>query len=290
MTEQAAVVTGASTGIGHAVAKRLANNGWQVWAGTRSRTDAAELDRHPGVSSLQIEVTDESSLKTAFDEVAAKRGSAGLELLVVNAGIVVGGPLEYVSQAEWRQQLDVNVVGVALSIRHALPLLRASDRSRIIVVGSSNSRVGLPLLSPYVASKHALVGLVSALRQELGRDGPRITLVEPGAVRTPLWEKVERSSSDIYQRLPTEGLDEYGRFLEQAIVKTPQSHRGGIHPDRVATVIEKCAGRRYPPRRRIVGGDARIAAVLNALLPGRFFDVLVRRSRSVRISSQVTDG
>ena len=285
MTEQAAVVTGASTGIGHAVAKRLANNGWQVWAGTRSRTDAAELDRHPGVSSLQIEVTDESSLKTAFDEVAAKRGSAGLELLVVNAGIVVGGPLEYVSQAEWRQQLDVNVVGVALSIRHALPLLRASGRSRIIVVGSINSRVGLPLLSPYVASKHALVGLVSSLRQEVGRDGPRITLVEPGAVQTPLWEKVERSSNDIYQRLPTEGLDEYGRFLEQAIVKTPQSHRGGIHPDRVATVIEKYAGRRYPPRRRIIGGDARIAAVLNALLPGRFFDVLVRRSRSVRISS-----
>ena len=285
MTEQAAVVTGASTGIGHAVAKRLANNGGQVWAGTRSRTDAAELDRHPGVSSLQIEVTDESSLKTAFDEVAAKRGSAGLELLVVNAGIVVGGPLEYVSQAEWRQQLDVNVVGVALSIRHALPLLRASDRSRIIVVGSINSRVGLPLLSPYVASKHALVGLVSSLRQEVGRDGPRITLVEPGAVQTPLWEKVERSSNDIYQRLPTEGLDEYGRFLEQAIVKTPQSHRGGIHPDRVATVIEQCAGRRYPPRRRILGGDARIAAVLNALLPGRFFDVLVRRSRSVRISS-----
>ena len=290
MTEQAVVVTGASTGIGHAVAKRLADNGWQVWAGTRSRTDAVELERHPGVSSLRIEVTDESSLKTAFDEVAVQRGSAGLDLLVVNAGIVVGGPLEYVSQAEWRQQLDVNVVGVALSIRHALPLLRASGRSRIIVVGSINSRVGLPLLSPYVASKHALVGLVSSLRQELGRDGPRITLVEPGAVQTPLWEKVERSSDDIYQRLPAEGLDEYGRFLEQVIAKTPQNRRGGIHPDRVAAVIEKCAGRRYPPRRRIVGGDARIAAVLNTLLPGRFFDVLVRRSRSVRISSQVTDG
>ena len=285
MTKQAAVVTGASTGIGYAVVRRLADNGWQVWAGTRSQTDAAKLERHDGVSSLRIEVTDESSLKMAFDKVANKRSPMGLDLLVVNAGIVVGGPLEYVSQAGWRQQLDVNVVGVALSIRHALPLLRASGRSRIIVVGSINSRVGLPLLSPYVASKHALVGLVSALRQELGRDGPRITLVEPGAVQTPLWEKVERSSNDIYQRLPAEGLEEYGRFLEQVIAKTPQNRRGGIHPDRVATVIEKCAGRRYPPRRRIVGGDARIAAVLKTLLPGRFFDVLVRRSRSVRISS-----
>ena len=67
-----------------------------------------------GVSSLQIEVTDEYSVKTAFDEVLASRGSSGLDLLVVNAGIVIGGPLEYVSQSAWKQQLDVNVVGAAL--------------------------------------------------------------------------------------------------------------------------------------------------------------------------------
>ncbi len=290
MTKQAVVVTGASTGIGYVAAKRLADSGWQVWGGTRSGADASKLERHDGVSSLRIEVTDESSLKMAFDEVGAKRGSAGLDLLIVNAGIVVGGPLEYVSQADWRQQLDVNVVGVASSIRHALPLLRTSGRSRIIVIGSINSRVGLPLLSPYAASKHALVGLVSSLRQELGRDGPRITLIEPGAVQTPLWEKVERASNDIFRSLPTEGQHEYGSFLERAITQTSETKRRGIHPDRVATVIEKCAGRRYPPRRRLVGRDARIAAMLTTLLPGRFFDLLVRRSRSVRISTQVTDG
>ncbi|MDP6902052.1 MAG: SDR family NAD(P)-dependent oxidoreductase, partial [Acidimicrobiales bacterium] len=133
MTKLAAVVTGASTGIGYAAVKRLADNGWHVWGGTRSGADASKLERHDGVSSLRIEVTDESSLKMAFDEVAARRGSMGLDLLIVNAGIVVGGPLEYVSQADWRQQLDVNVVGVASSIRHALPLLRTSHRSRIIV-------------------------------------------------------------------------------------------------------------------------------------------------------------
>jgi NAD(P)-dependent dehydrogenase (short-subunit alcohol dehydrogenase family) len=290
VTKQAAVVTGASTGIGYAAVKRLADNGWHVWGGTRSGADASKLERHDGVSSLRIEVTDESSLKMAFDEVAARRGSMGLDLLIVNAGIVVGGPLEYVSQADWRQQLDVNVVGVASSIRYALPLLRTSHRSRIIVVGSINSRVGLPLLSPYAASKHALVGLISSLRQELGPDGPRITLIEPGAVQTPLWEKVERASHNIYQGLPTEGRYEYGSFLERAITNTSETKRRGIHPDRVATVIEKCAVRRCPPRRRLVGRDARIAAMLSGLLPGRFFDVLVRRSRSVRISSQVTDG
>ena len=284
MTKQAAVVTGASTGIGYATVKRLADSGWQVWGGTRSGADASTIEQHAGVSSLRIEVTDESSLKVAFEEVANRRGSLGLDLLIVNAGIVVGGPLEYVSQADWRQQLDVNVVGVALTIKHALPLLRLSDGPRIIVVGSINSRVGLPLLGPYAASKHALVGLISSLRQELGPDGPRITLIEPGAVQTPLWDKVERTSQQVHQGLSAEGRHEYGSFVERAITSTIETKRRALHPNRVAVVIERCVGRRYPPRRRLVGSDARIAAVLNTLLPGRFFDLLVWRSRSVRIS------
>ncbi len=290
MDGRAAVVTGASTGIGYAVAKRLASSGWQVWGGTRSDSDASKIDSLEGASSLRIEVTDERSVKTAFDEVAARRGPSGLDLLVVNAGIVVGGPLEYVSQSAWKQQLDVNVVSAALSIRHALPLLEICYPSRIIVVGSINSRIGLPLLSPYAASKHALVGLLSSLRRELGPQGPRITLIEPGAIRTPLWEKVEQMSQQMYEDLCPAARRKYGPFVERAIKNTTQTKRSGLDPTRVANVIEKCANRRYPPRRRLVGRDARIGAALNALLPERLFDFLVRRSRSVRISSQVTNG
>ena len=160
-------VTGASTGIGYAVVEQLSASGWQL----RTRSDNEEKFGILSVRSLQIEVTDEHSVKTAFDEVLASRGSSGLDLLVVNAGIVIGGPLEYVSQSAWKQQLDVNVVGAALSIRYALPLLEMCNSSRIIVVGSINSRIGLPLLSPYAANKHALVGLLSSLRQELGPPG-----------------------------------------------------------------------------------------------------------------------
>ena len=290
MDGRAAVVTGASTGIGYAVAKRLASSGWRVWGGTRSDSDASKIESLEGASSLRIEVTDEGSVKTAFDEVLARRGSSGLDLLVVNAGIVVGGPLEYVSQSAWKQQLDVNVVGAALSIRHALPLLEICYPSRIIVVGSINSRIGLPLLSPYAASKHALVGLLSSLRRELGPQGPRITLIEPGAIRTPLWEKVEQMSQQMYEDLCPAAFRKYGPYVERAIKNTTQTKRSGLDPTRVANLIEKCANRRYPPRRRLVGRDARIGAALNALLPERLFDFLVRRSRSVRISSQVTNG
>jgi len=284
MNERAAVVTGASTGIGYAVVKRLAESGWQVWGGTRSQSDGSKIERHEGVSSLRLEVTDERSVKTAFDEVLVSRGSSGLDLLVANAGIVVGGPLEHVSQSAWKRQLDVNVIGVALSIRHALPLLEISNQSRIIVVGSINSRIGLPLLSPYASSKHALVGLVSSLRRELGPDGPRITLLEPGAIRTPLWGKVDQMSQELDEDLSAEARHKYGRFVERAIENTTQINRRALDPVQVAMVIEKCANRRYPPRRRLIGRDARIGAALNILLPSKLFDFLVRRSRSVRIS------
>lgn len=290
MNGRAAVVTGASTGVGYAVVKRLANSGWQVWGGIRSEIDASKIERHDGVSSLPIEVTDECSVKAAFDKVADGRGSLGLDLLVVNAGIVVGGPLEYVAQSAWKQQLDVNVVGAAASIRYALPLLEMCNPSRIIVVGSINSRIGLPLLSPYVASKHALVGLVSSLRQELGPEGPRVTLIEPGAIQTPLWEKVAQMSHQMSENLCPEGRQRYGPFVERALMNAAQVERSGLDPNRIAVVIEKCANRRRPPRRRLVGRDARIGALLKAVLPGRLFDFIVRRSRSVRISPNVTNG
>jgi len=285
VNRRSAVVTGASTGVGYATVRRLSSSGWEVWGGTRSENDALRIERHAGVSSLRIEVTDECSVKRAFEEVVTRRGSLGLDLLVVNAGIVVGGPLEYVSQSAWKQQLEVNVIGVALSIRYALPLLRICDQSRIVVVGSINSRIGLPLLSPYAASKHALVGLLSSLRGELGPDGPRITLIEPGAIHTPLWEKVAQMSQQVDEDLSPEARQLYGRFSEQAVQNTAEVKRNGLEPSRVADVIEKCANRRYPPRRRLIGRDARMGAMLKIFLPGKLFDFLVRRSRSVRIST-----
>tara|TARA_Y100001949_G_scaffold14531_2_gene10536 strand:- start:813 stop:1643 length:831 start_codon:yes stop_codon:yes gene_type:complete len=273
-------VTGASTGIGYATVRRLAAGGWQVWGGVRSSSDSLQIERLDGVSSLRIDVTDDEQTKTAFGEVADSRGRLGLDLLVVNAGVLVGGPLEYVTPEEWRRQFDVNVVGVASSIRCALPMLRLSNDPRIVVVGSINSRVGVPLLSPYAASKHALVGLLSSLRRELGPTGPRVTLIEPGAVQTPLWDKAREASLQINRDLPAAGRREYDGFIQKAVENLTGSTSSGLSPDRVAVVVEKCVARRNPPLRRLVGVDARLAAALNALLPEKMLDRLIRRFRS----------
>ncbi len=273
-------MTGASTGIGYATVRRLAAGGWQVWGGVRSSSDSLQIERLDGVSSLRIDVTDDEQTKTAFGEVADSRGRLGLDLLVVNAGVLVGGPLEYVTPEEWRRQFDVNVVGVASSIRCALPMLRLSNDPRIVVVGSINSRVGVPLLSPYAASKHALVGLLSSLRRELGPTGPRVTLIEPGAVQTPLWDKAREASLQINRDLPAAGRREYDGFIQKAVENLTGSTSSGLSPDRVAVVVEKCVARRNPPLRRLVGVDARLAAALNALLPEKMLDRLIRRFRS----------
>ncbi len=273
-------MTGASTGIGYATVRRLAAGGWQVWGGVRSSSDSLHIERLDGVSSLRIDVTDDEQTKTAFGEVADSRGRLGLDLLVVNAGVLVGGPLEYVTPEEWRRQFDVNVVGVASSIRCALPMLRLSNDPRIVVVGSINSRVGVPLLSPYAASKHALVGLLSSLRRELGPTGPRVTLIEPGAVQTPLWDKAREASLQINRDLPAAGRREYDGFIQKAVENLTGSTSSGLSPDRVAVVVEKCVARRNPPLRRLVGVDARLAAALNALLPEKMLDRLIRRFRS----------
>lgn len=273
-------MTGASTGIGYATVRRLAAGGWQVWGGVRSSSDSLQIERLDGVSSLRIDVTDDEQTKTAFGEVADSRGCLGLDLLVVNAGVLVGGPLEYVTPEEWRRQFDVNVVGVASSIRCALPMLRLSNDPRIVVVGSINSRVGVPLLSPYAASKHALVGLLSSLRRELGPTGPRVTLIEPGAVQTPLWDKAREASLQINRDLPAAGRREYDGFIQKAVENLTGSTSSGLSPDRVAVVVEKCVARRNPPLRRLVGVDARLAAALNALLPEKMLDRLIRRFRS----------
>lgn len=280
MTNRAALVTGASTGIGYATVRRLAAGGWQVWGGVRSQSDSLQIERLDGVSSLRIDVTDDEQTKTAFGEVADSRGCLGLDLLVVNAGVLVGGPLEYVTPEEWRRQFDVNVVGVASSIRCALPMLRLSNDPRIVVVGSINSRVGVPLLSPYAASKHALVGLLSSLRRELGPTGPRVTLIEPGAVQTPLWDKAREASLQINRDLPAAGRREYDGFIQKAVENLTGSSSSGLSPDRVAVVVEKCVARSNPPLRRLVGVDARFAAALNALLPEKMLDRLIRRFRS----------
>src|SRR5579862_2982173 len=168
---RAALVSGTSTGIGHATAIELANAGFVVFAGVRSDKDAASVAAaHANLRPLRLDVTDPDSVAQAMDAVRASE--IPFYALVNNAGIAVGGPLEYLPLDELRRQFDVNVLGMLALTQAALPLLRTT-RGRFVTVGSIASRFGAPFLGPYCASKAAVAMLMDSLRVELAPAGVR---------------------------------------------------------------------------------------------------------------------
>src|SRR5271169_5091661 len=162
------VVTGTSTGIGRAAAIHLDKIGFRVFAGVRRIQDGESLkvESTERITPVLMNVTDEATLVAAVGQVAKAVGDEGLSGLVNNAGIAVGGPLEFLPISEIRKQFEVNVLGQIAVIQSFLPLLRKTN-SRIVNVGSIAGRMAVPFIGPYSASKFALEAITDSLRIEL---------------------------------------------------------------------------------------------------------------------------
>lgn len=182
------VITGASSGIGQACALRLHQSGFHVFAGVRAKADAQTI-RLRGEQRLQplfLDVTISESIAAARETVEASVHPGGLSGLVNNAGIPLGGPLEFLDLDDIRCQFDVNFFG-AISVTQAfLPLLRRA-RGRIVNMSSSGGLLALPFMGPYAASKFAMEAISDSLRVELKPWGISVSVVEPGAIATPIW-------------------------------------------------------------------------------------------------------
>jgi NAD(P)-dependent dehydrogenase (short-subunit alcohol dehydrogenase family) len=135
-----------------------------------------------------LDVTDSDQIAEATKQIGERVGGAGLDGLVNNAGIVLGGPIETLAIEDLRELLETNVVGQLAVTQALLPLLRTA-RGRVVFVGSVNGRFSLPFLSPYAASKHAIEAIGDSLRGEMRPFGVRVSIIEPGAIKTPMREK-----------------------------------------------------------------------------------------------------
>ena len=275
----AVVITGASTGIGWATARWLADHGHTlVFAGVRGEA-GAERVRAQGQANLRpllLDVTDADGIARAVEEVTAAVGAAGLAGLVNNAGIAVPGVQEYLPLDAWRRQLEVNVLGPVAVTKAFLPLLRTGG-GRIANVSSISGKAAFPFLAPYCASKHALEAITDALRMELLPWGLHAASVEPGNVVTPIWDKAEGDSHAALDGLPPEGRARYPGVQAMANGLVSRG-RAGVPPERVARAIEHALVARRPRLRYVVGPDARAGVVLRWLLPDRVFYWLIRRS------------
>jgi NAD(P)-dependent dehydrogenase (short-subunit alcohol dehydrogenase family) len=272
------LITGASTGIGAACALGCAERGMTVFAGVRNLAASHALQARAGAAIIpvQLDVTDAQSIATATASVARHVGAAGLSGLVNNAGIAIGSPLELIPLEQLRRQLEVNVVGQIAVTQAMLPLLRRA-RGRIVNMGSIAGRGTIPMMGPYSASKHALEALTDALRLELYPWGIDVSIIEPGAIATPIWEKSMQVSSEIESELPIEGKQLYKNTAERIRDRVGLSARRAIPTDAVVQAVLHALTAKRPKTRYLVGTDAKIRAIMVKWLPDRLQDWILKK-------------
>ena len=275
-TPDGIVITGASTGIGEACALYLDELGYRVFAGVRQPADGDALKAKASarLTPILLDVTDEASIDRAAKAVEDAVGAAGLAGLVNNAGIGVGGPLEILALADLRMQFEVNVIGQVAVTQAFLPLLRKS-RGRIVNMGSIAGRAAMPFMGPYSASKFALEALTDAMRLELQPWGIRVSIVEPGAVESRIWDKAKHRTDQIDARWSTEEKSLYRDALAPVRKAVERAAQRAIPARVVAKAVAHALSAARPKTRYLVGLDARLRAALAAWLPDRVQDRLL---------------
>jgi short-subunit dehydrogenase len=257
-----ALVTGASSGIGHATAKALRNAGFRVF-GT-SRRAAAE--RSDGAIMLSCDVTDDASVAKLVDEVLAEAGR--IDVLVNNAGIGLLGGAEESSTAQAQALFDVNVFGVLRMTKAVLPTMRRQRKGRIINMSSIMGLIPAPYNALYASTKHAIEGYSESLDHELRTFGIRVALVEPGFTRTSFEENLAKPDCLLAAYDPARaGMEAHMR----------NGVESGDAPEVVAETVVQTATAAVPRRRYAAGRLARQVRLMRRFVPEFAFDTSLRK-------------
>jgi NAD(P)-dependent dehydrogenase (short-subunit alcohol dehydrogenase family) len=277
-TAASILVTGASSGIGATCALRLDRLGYQVFAGVRKPEDGQSLATQASsrLVPLILDVTKPAEIEAATARVRELVGASGLAGLVNNAGVGVGGPIEFVPVDQFRMVFEVNVFGLLAVTQAMLPLLRAT-KGRIVNIGSIAGLTVSPFATPYCMSKYAVEALTDGLRLELADAGIAVAVIEPGPVKTRIWEKGIASLGNAERTLPAEALRRYGPKLAFFGKLLAASDARGVSPDLVVDAVIHALVAPRPRTRYLVGRDARIRASIARLLPDRLGDAILRR-------------
>jgi NAD(P)-dependent dehydrogenase (short-subunit alcohol dehydrogenase family) len=274
----AVVVTGASSGIGEGCARRLAGEGFAVFAGVRSEQDGERLAREiAGVTPLNVDVTDAASIAAAAETVANAVGEHGLAGLVNNAGVAVPAPIEHQPIDDFRRQIEVNLIGQVAVTQAFLPLLRAG-RGRVVNVSSIGGKVAVPLLGAYAASKFGLEGFSDSLRRELRPWGIHVSVIEPGTIATPIWDKGIASGDELEASMSEQAKRDYGPLIATVRTASARGARTGLPADAVAKDVAHALTARRPRTRYLVGREAKTRALLARILGDRAIDAAVARA------------
>ena len=285
---KAVLITGCSSGIGEATARRLAAGGWTVYA-TARRLETIEHLKDAGCRTLALDVTDEDSMRAAVDEIERAEGAIGV--LVNNAGYSQGGAIEQVPLEAARRQFETNVFGPIALTQMVLPGMRSQRWGKIVNIGSMGGRLTFPGGGLYHATKYSLEAISDALRFEVKGFGVDVVLIEPGLIVTEFAAtavaqaeavtgagrdtEADRAGGTATADSPYAAFDAKVATLTTGVYEGPMRRLGG-GPDVVAKAIEKAITRRRAPTRVPVTASAHLSILQRKLTPDRLWDAAMR--------------
>lgn len=268
-----ALITGTSSGFGLLTAVTLACKGYRVAATMRDMdkkgglmTMAQQAGVTDRVHALPLDVTDYASIEQTINKVLSLYGR--IDVLINNAGFALGGYVEEVPLADWRLQMETNFFGLVAVTKAVLPHMRVRGSGLIINVGSVSGLAGFPGYAPYAASKFAVEGFSESLRHEMGPFGVRIVLVEPGAFRTPIWNKG-------LERIRTADTSPYLDRLNAVLRYSRQAAETAPDPQQVANLIARIVSIRSPRLRYTAGRGSGLLLWAKTLLPWKWFERMI---------------
>src|SRR5450432_3215735 len=271
MTSKVAIVTGASSGIGHATALRLHEADYTVYAGARRLERMKDLG-DLGIHAIELDVADDASMVALIDRVISETGH--IDVLVNNAGYGAFGALEDVPNDEGRRQFDVNVFGLARLTQLVLPHIRAQGTGRIVNMSSMGGRIVEPLGSWYHATKFAVEGMSDALRLELAPHGIHVVLIEPGGMNTE-WGAI--AADGLIAASAHTAYANQAPGVARMLASVEEKPKPSSSPDRIAKAVVRAAHTRRPKTRYLLGPGAKPLVTLHRFLPDRAFDRILKR-------------
>lgn len=254
-------ITGITSGFGRAMAAQLSSCGHKVY-GT-FRHDSNQI---PGVTYIKADVRDDNDINVAVNTVIQKEGR--IDVFINNAGMGIGGPLEFTSIEDAQHQMDVNFMGMVRCLNHVVPVMRSQRHGHIICISSIGGLMGLPYQGMYSASKFAIEGYCESLRLELRQFNINVTVINPGDFSTGFTAQRDKVYS-------TEALTAYPGYAK-SMESIEHDENTGLKPDRLAHRISKIVRKKHPANRYIIATLVQKASVLlKAILPAKWFDKIL---------------
>lgn len=278
MTQKTIFISGATSGIGLATARQLSAEGWIVYAGGLASDDFSALDA--SVRRIPFDITDDKAVTHVSQQLANELGH--LDALVNNAGIQLSGPLEGLSMAQIRLQMEVNVFGHLQVTKAMLPLLRKAPSARIVNISSLMGQVAMPMLGAYSMSKHALEAMSDVLRMELKPAGIHVAVVEPGAIKTPMSNRAYDGLRKVYENSPERIQTRYQAYFDGMLKTLASQQNTATSPEHIAHVITHALTSNRPKARYAIGMDVKGLSSIRKVLPDALGDWFLLRALGIK--------